>query len=64
MILTGDDDVIISPRKGKQLQKQIPNARLVNISGAGHYLQVEEPNKVAEEISGFLLGVSLGMSNG
>jgi pimeloyl-ACP methyl ester carboxylesterase len=63
LILTGDDDVIISPRKGKQLQKQLPHAQLVNISGAGHYLQVEEPTKVAEEIQGFLLDASLGVSN-
>jgi pimeloyl-ACP methyl ester carboxylesterase len=59
LILTGSDDVIISPRKGKQLQQQIPNAHLVNIFGAGHYLQVEKPTKVAQEIQGFLLGASL-----
>jgi pimeloyl-ACP methyl ester carboxylesterase len=63
LILTGDDDVIISPRKGKQLQKQLPHAQLVNISGAGHYLQVEEPTKVAEEIQSFLLGASLARGN-
>jgi pimeloyl-ACP methyl ester carboxylesterase len=60
LILTGDDDVIISPRKGKLLQKQIPNAHLVNIPGAGHYLQIEEPTRVAEEIAGFLLSVPMG----
>jgi pimeloyl-ACP methyl ester carboxylesterase len=60
LILTGDDDVIISPRKGKLLQKQIPNAHLVNIPGAGHYLQVEKPTQVAEAIAGFVLGVSMG----
>jgi pimeloyl-ACP methyl ester carboxylesterase len=57
LILTGDDDVIISPRKGKLLQKNIPNARLVTLPDAGHYLQVEQPAKVAEEIEHFLLGV-------
>ncbi len=55
LIITGADDVIISPRKSKLLLKQIPDARLVNIPGAGHYLQVEEPTKVAKEIEGFLL---------
>ncbi len=59
LILTGGDDVIISPRKGILLLKQLPNARLVNIPGAGHYLQVEKPTQVAEEIKGFLLGVPL-----
>jgi pimeloyl-ACP methyl ester carboxylesterase len=59
LILTGDDDVIISPRKGKLLQKQIPHAHLVNIPGAGHYLQVEKPTQVAEAIAGFVLGVAI-----
>jgi pimeloyl-ACP methyl ester carboxylesterase len=54
LILVGDDDVIISPRKAKLLQKQIPEAHLVTIPGAGHYLQVEQPTKVAEEIEKFL----------
>ncbi len=57
LILTGDDDVIISPRKGKLLQKSIPDARLVTLPGTGHYLQVEQPIKVAEEIEGFLLNI-------
>ena len=60
LILTGGDDVIISPRKGKLLKKQMPDARLVNIPDAGHYLQVEQPSKVAREIEGFLLGEPVG----
>ncbi|HEY9767617.1 MAG TPA: alpha/beta hydrolase [Coleofasciculaceae cyanobacterium] len=57
LIITGSDDVIISPRKAMLLLKQIPDARLINIPGAGHYLQVEEPGKVAKEIEEFLLSV-------
>jgi pimeloyl-ACP methyl ester carboxylesterase len=60
LILTGDDDVIISPRKGKLLHRQLPNSHLVNIPDAGHYLQVEQPTKVAEAIAGFVLGVAMG----
>lgn len=59
LIITGDDDVIISPRKGKLLRKQLPQASLVNIPGAGHYVQVEEPAKVAAAIESFLLGASI-----
>ncbi|MGF1590413.1 MAG: alpha/beta fold hydrolase [Pleurocapsa sp.] len=62
LIITGADDVIISPRKGMLLLKQIPDARLVNIPGAGHYLQVEEPDKVAKEIEEFLLSALVGSS--
>jgi pimeloyl-ACP methyl ester carboxylesterase len=56
LILTGDDDVIISPRKSKMLQWQIKNSRLVTIPGAGHYLHVEQPAKVAAEIQNFVQG--------
>lgn len=54
LILTGDDDVIISPRKSSILQRQISSSRLVTVSGAGHYLHVEKPAKVAEEVRHFL----------
>jgi pimeloyl-ACP methyl ester carboxylesterase len=60
LIITAADDVIISPRKGKLLLKQLPNARLIDIPGAGHYLQVEKPTEVAREIEGFLLGAPVG----
>lgn len=54
LILTGDDDVIISPRKSKILQRQISGSHLVTIPGAGHYLHVEQPKVVAAEIVNFL----------
>ena len=54
LILTGDDDVIISPRKSTILQRQISGSRLVTVSGAGHYLHVEKPARVLEEVMGFL----------
>ncbi|OKH25855.1 alpha/beta fold hydrolase [Chroogloeocystis siderophila] len=56
LILTGDDDVIISPRKSKMLHSQIDNSHLVTITGAGHYLHVEQPVKVASEILQFVKG--------
>jgi pimeloyl-ACP methyl ester carboxylesterase len=56
LILTGDDDVIISPRKSTMLQRQIPGSRLVTVPGAGHYLHVEKSEKIAEEIMHFLQG--------
>ena len=54
LILTGDDDVIISPRKSTILQRQIPGSRLVTVPGAGHYLHVEQSERVAEEVTQFL----------
>ena len=54
LILTGDDDVIISPRKSNILHRQISGSRLVTIPGAGHYLHVEKSARVAEEVTNFL----------
>lgn len=54
LILSGDDDVIISPRKSVLLHRQISGSRLVTIPGAGHYLHIEKAAIVAEEITHFL----------
>jgi len=54
LILTGEDDVIISPRKSTILQRQISGSRLVKVPGAGHYLHVEESAIVAEEVTHFV----------
>lgn len=56
LILTGDDDVIISPRKSTMLQRQISGSRLVTVPGGGHYLHVEKSETIAEEVMHFLQG--------
>lgn len=56
LILSGDDDVIISPRKSTILQRHIPDARLVTVPDAGHYLHVEKATRIAEELMLFLQG--------
>lgn len=54
LIITGDDDVIISPRKSTLLQRSLPNAKLVIVPGAGHYVTVEQAETVAIVLSEFL----------
>ncbi len=54
LIITGDDDVIISPRKSTLLKRQIPESILVTVPGAGHYLHVEKSERIAEEVTHFL----------
>jgi pimeloyl-ACP methyl ester carboxylesterase len=54
LVITGDDDVIISPRKSPMLQKQLPQAELMVVPGAGHYVHVEQAETVAAIVSGFL----------
>lgn len=54
LIITGDDDVIISPRKSTLLQRSLPNSTLVIVPGAGHYVTVEQAETVAIALSDFL----------
>jgi pimeloyl-ACP methyl ester carboxylesterase len=54
LIMTGDDDVIISPRKAKLLQQELPEAELVTVPGAGHYVHVEQGATVAALLVDFL----------
>ena len=58
-IVTGDDDVIISPRKSKLLQKELPHAELVIVPGGGHYVQVEQAATIAAVLTNFLQTASL-----
>jgi haloalkane dehalogenase len=41
-----------------RFQKEIPEARLVVLEEAGHFLMEDEPDRVANEIAHFLAGVS------
>jgi pimeloyl-ACP methyl ester carboxylesterase len=54
LVITGDDDVIISPRKSKLLQQGLPEADLINVQGAGHYVHVEQATTVAAVLASFL----------
>jgi pimeloyl-ACP methyl ester carboxylesterase len=54
LVVTGDDDVIISPRKSKLLQQALPEADLITVQGAGHYVQVEQATTVAAVLTSFL----------
>ncbi len=56
LIVTGDDDVIISPRHSRQLHQKIAGSTLLVVPGGGHYVQVEQPERIAGAISQFLCG--------
>ena len=58
------DDVIVSPRNGRLLAREIPGAILREAPGAGHYLNVERPEFLADEINGFLVASALTASSG
>lgn len=50
LVVAGDDDVIVSPRHSRSLARDLPDARLRMVPGAGHYLHVERPAVVAREV--------------
>lgn len=56
LIVTGDDDVIISPRHSRWLHQEIAGSTLLIIPGGGHYVQVEQPERVALALNQFLCG--------
>jgi pimeloyl-ACP methyl ester carboxylesterase len=53
LVLWGDSDGIVEPQYGERLAAALPNARFERIANAGHYPQVEEPDRVAAAIEAF-----------
>lgn len=56
LVLWGEDDRMLSPDYGRRVAGQF-GATWVPISGAGHLLARECPERVAEELAGFLDGL-------
>lgn len=54
LIVTGDRDVIISPRHSRILSQKIDRSTLSVVHGAGHYVQVEQPEQVSKAINQFI----------
>ena len=54
LIMVGDKDTRTPPRFSRRLHATIPNSRLVIVEEAGHCLPLEQPQRVNEEIMGFL----------
>lgn len=54
LLLTGDSDLLTPPTQAKNLQKLLPNARLVIIEKAGHGLMIEKGMEVANTVKDFI----------
>ena len=52
LIIWGSEDRVIPPVCGQQYKEALPNAKLEVIAGAGHYVEYEEPDRVASLIAG------------
>jgi len=62
LVIRGDNDVILSPRKSLALAQGLGAARTINVRGGGHYLHVEQPEVAAAAIDEFL-GIATPMAS-
>lgn len=53
LILWGEADRITAPAYGAHLVQKLQNARFMPIAGAGHYPQIEQPEKIVQAIETF-----------
>lgn len=54
LILASHDDKLCTPDKPLAASRAQPNARMVWVEGSGHYLPLEQPALVAEELNNWL----------
>lgn len=50
LLIWGSEDIIVPPAVGEQYAQALPNARLEIIEGAGHLVEYEEAERVAQMI--------------
>jgi pimeloyl-ACP methyl ester carboxylesterase len=53
LVVWGEKDRIVAPAYGAHLTQRLQNARFIPIADAGHYPQIEQPEKVAAAIETF-----------
>ena len=54
LIIRGEADVYLSNLIAEKLEREIPDSKLVRIATGGHFLQLDEPELVAQTILDFL----------
>jgi pimeloyl-ACP methyl ester carboxylesterase len=54
LVIWGDADPVIPAQHGRDVLDLVPTARLVELEGAGHFPQLDEPYRVARELEDFL----------
>lgn len=56
LILRGTEDVYLSAEIAHRLHREIPGSRLVEIPEAGHFIQVDQPERLRAELAAFMDG--------
>ena len=54
LILWGSDDPIIPASHGRRAHELIPNSRLVEFAGSGHWPQLDDPDRFAAALVDFI----------
>jgi pimeloyl-ACP methyl ester carboxylesterase len=54
LLIVGEGDRMTPPKYSEYLAAQIPNAKLIVIPDAGHYAQIEQPQRVADALCAWL----------
>ncbi len=54
LIICGRQDQMTPPKYSEFLAAKIPNARLVLVEGAGHYVMIEQPEEVSRALTEFV----------
>lgn len=54
LIIRGDADPYLSPAIAEKLHEEVPGSRLVHVESASHFIQIDEPQRLAEEFRAFV----------
>ena len=55
LVIHGTEDGILSPQCSEEIAKELPNASLILIEKASHLVMLEQPTKMANALSDFLI---------
>jgi pimeloyl-ACP methyl ester carboxylesterase len=54
LVVQGSRDLMVPPRTARSLLQRLPQARVVEIAGAGHAVMTESPDRMLEALAGWL----------
>jgi pimeloyl-ACP methyl ester carboxylesterase len=54
LVITSDEDRLYAPTVARDMARRIPGAELVEIQGAGHLSNIEQPARFNEAVLDFL----------
>lgn len=57
LIIRGEADVYLTASISEKLHAEIPNSQLVRIESAGHYIQLDEPDKISISMLNFFKSI-------